>query len=116
MSKASKKPARSRQHKAIRSKKVGQPRPHRKPTATSADKQPTKIATILALLSRPQGATIGELVSATGWLKHSIRGALAGTIRKKLGLKITREKTDSVSRYRTVTNGDAKRSEDGSHG
>lgn len=43
----------------------------------------TKLAKILELMTRPQGATVDELASATGWQKHTVRGAIAGAIKKK---------------------------------
>ena len=61
--------------------------------------KPTKTATILKLLRRPQGATIAELQRAVGWKDHSIRAALTG-LRKK-GYDIQRDKSDAgISRYR----------------
>jgi len=52
----------------------------------------TKQAQIIALLQRPEGASIGEIVEATGWLPHSARGLISGGLKKKLGLPITAEK------------------------
>lgn len=52
----------------------------------------TKQAQIIALLQRPEGASIGEIVEATGWLPHSARGLISGGLKKKLGLPITVEK------------------------
>jgi hypothetical protein len=66
-----------------------------------AGAQPTgKIATITALLRRPKGASIEDLVKATGWQAHSVRGAISGAIKKKLGLSVTSEKTGTVRLYR----------------
>ncbi len=56
--------------------------------------KPTKTATILKLLRRPKGASIAELQKATGWQPHSVRGAISGTLKKKLGLVVTSEKTE----------------------
>lgn len=49
----------------------------------------TKQATIIALLQRPDGASIAEIVAATGWKAHSARGMISGVLKKKLGLAIT---------------------------
>jgi hypothetical protein len=48
----------------------------------------TKQALIIAMLRRPEGASIAEIAEATGWLHHTIRGMIAGALRKKLGLDI----------------------------
>ena len=60
-----------------------------KPVAIRAG---TKQAQIIALLQRPEGASIGEIVEATGWLAHSARGMISGGLKKRLGLPITAEK------------------------
>jgi len=52
----------------------------------------TKQAEIIALIQRPEGASIGEIVEATGWLAHSARGLISGGLKKKLNLPITSEK------------------------
>jgi hypothetical protein len=65
------------------------------------DAQPTgKIATIATLLRRPKGASIDDLMRATGWQAHSLRGAISVAIKKKLGLKVASEKTGPVRLYR----------------
>lgn len=64
---------------------------------------PSKQNACLALLTRPNGATIEDLQSATGWQSHSIRGFLAGAVKKKLGLTLVSSKADGdVRRYRIV--------------
>jgi hypothetical protein len=55
---------------------------------------------IVALLQQPGGATLDALVKATGWQKHSVRGFLAGTVRKKLKLPLRSEKIDGIRTYR----------------
>ena len=54
----------------------------------------TKQAQIIALLQRPEGAAITEIVAETGWMPHSVRGMISGTLKKKLGLSIAAEKVD----------------------
>jgi hypothetical protein len=55
---------------------------------------------IVALLRQPGGTTLDDLVKATGWQKHSVRGFLAGTVRKKLKLPLLSEKIDGIRTYR----------------
>jgi hypothetical protein len=63
-----------------------------------------KQQTCLDLLGRREGATIEELEGATGWQKHSVRGFLAGAVKKKLGLTLISEKPDAgPRRYRIPT-------------
>jgi Protein of unknown function (DUF3489) len=58
----------------------------------------TKQATMIAMLQRKNGATIAEIVEATGWQQHTVRGAFAGALKKKLGLTIVSEKVDGRGR------------------
>ena len=65
----------------------------------------TKQALLIEMLKRPKGATIDEIVTATGWQSHTVRGAMAGALKKKLGLTIASEKVETrgrVYRIRTV--------------
>ena len=55
---------------------------------------------IVTLLRQPKGATLDVLVKTTGWQKHSVRGFLAGTVRKKLKLPLISEKVDGIRTYR----------------
>jgi hypothetical protein len=66
-----------------------------KPVAIRAG---TKQARIIALLQRPEGASIAEIVEATGWQAHSARGMISGALKKKLALPITAEKIEGRGR------------------
>ncbi|MCL3882515.1 DUF3489 domain-containing protein [Marivita sp. GX14005] len=65
---------------------------------TRTPREGTKQATLIAMLSAPDGATIEEIMAATGWQSHTVRGAMAGALKKKLGLEVTSEKVDDRGR------------------
>ena len=88
------------------------PKPSKpKRSATNATPVPparagTKQATLIDLLRQPRGATIADLVKATGWQPHSVRGAISGALKKKLGLPVLSETVESRGRvYRIVEQG-----------
>ena len=58
----------------------------------------TKQSQMIELLRRPEGATIGEIIEATDWQSHPVRGVIAGALKKKLGLNITSEKDQTRGR------------------
>ena len=60
----------------------------------------TKHARIIAMLRTPAGTTIAAIMTATDWQQHSVRGFLAGVVRKKLGLNLASEQTDKGRVYR----------------
>jgi len=62
-----------------------------------------KTGLLVDLLSRPGGADIATMMAATEWQAHSVRGALSGAIKKKLGLIVISEKIDGGRVYRLVT-------------
>lgn len=59
-------------------------------------------ATLIAMLRAPEGATIQQIVDATGWQPHTVRGAMAGALKKKLGLTVTSEKIDGRGRVYVI--------------
>lgn len=58
----------------------------------------SKQATVIQMLQRPEGATINQICSATGWQAHTVRGTFAGAFKKKLGLTITSDKEQGGER------------------
>ena len=69
-------------------------------SAPEAAPRQTKQQLLIDLLKRPDGATIDEIVAATGWQKHTARGAMSGALKKRLGLTVTAEKTDRGRVYK----------------
>jgi hypothetical protein len=81
----------------------GRPRQRKAPAAqTTAPerkrREDTKQAQLIAMLKRPGGATIAQVVAATGWQPHTVRGALAGALKKRLGLGVASEKVEGRGR------------------
>ncbi len=75
-------------------------------TSPPAVRPGTKQALLIDLLKRKKGTTIEEIVEATGWQAHSVRGAISGALKKKLGLMVTSERADGRGRtYRIVERG-----------
>jgi hypothetical protein len=62
----------------------------------------TKQAFIIGMLRRPEGASIAEIAAATGWLQHTVRGAIAGAIKKKLGLAVATDKVEGRGRVYNI--------------
>ena len=58
----------------------------------------TKQAKLIEMLRAPEGATVDEIVAALGWRPHTVRGAMAGALKKKLGLEVTSEKVEGRGR------------------
>lgn len=77
--------------KAAKTSKVAEPK-------AEGVREGSKTETILALLQRPKGATLAELMEATSWQAHSVRGFISGTLGKKMGLIVKSEKRDDGTR------------------
>ena len=65
---------------------------------------------VVAMLRQKEGTTIGAVMKATGWQKHSVHGFLAGVVRKKLGLTLVSEKSDGERVYRIADDNRTKAS------
>jgi hypothetical protein len=70
------------------------------PSSASNAAPAGKLGKVVSLLKRPKGATMADLMKVTGWQAHSVRGAIAGTIKKKLQLIVISEKSGAVRIYR----------------
>jgi hypothetical protein len=99
--------ARRKEPKMVEAVKAPSRRKRKEATAPATrhgvrgERKPTKTQLCLELLGRPAGAGIAELQAATGWQAHSVRGFLAGTVKKKLGLVLHSEQSaDGSRRYR----------------
>jgi DNA-binding MarR family transcriptional regulator len=72
-------------------------------TAAPHTRADSKQAQLIAMLRRAKGATIDEIVEALEWQPHTVRGAIAGALKKKLGLEVTSEKDERRGRVYRVT-------------
>ena len=70
--------------------------------AGAGAREGSKAAKVLALLRRPDGATVKELMKATGWQPHSVRGFLSGAVGKKMGLKLESTKAEAGERSYSI--------------
>lgn len=103
-------PKAASRNKASKAKPAAK-QPSTAPTASKANasdgshtERVTKHDRVLTLLSRREGATLPEMMEATDWQQHSVRGFLAGTVKKKLGFTLMSKKTEGeLRRYRIET-------------
>ena len=70
---------------------------------TTRTRENSKQATLVGMLKRPEGATIAQICEVTGWQAHTVRGTLAGALKKKLGLTIVSDKAQGGERVYRIT-------------
>ena len=70
------------------------------PEPSSDATRPSKQDAVIAMLRRPEGATVDEVARATGWQRHTVRGVFSGTLKKKLGLSVASAKEERGRVYR----------------
>ena len=70
------------------------------PEPQSDAKRPSKQDEVIAMLRRPEGATVDEVASAMGWQRHTVRGLFSGTLKKKLGLTVASAQEERGRVYR----------------
>ena len=80
-------------------RKAATPKPDGAATSDAPrTRENSKQAQVIAMLRRPEGATIAQICEATGWQSHTVRGTFAGAFKKKLGLTITSDKVEGNQR------------------
>jgi hypothetical protein len=81
--------------------------PQGKPTSKPTPRAGTKQALMIDMLKRPEGATVEQIAAATAWQHHTIRGAISGALKKKLGLTVEATRTREVGPDQTGAKGSA---------
>jgi Protein of unknown function (DUF3489) len=97
------KPAKGKGKKATTSEPKAAPAGE--PAAKSTPRAGTKQALLIELLRHPAGATVEQIAAATGWQHHTIRGAISGALKKKLGLTVEATRTREVGPEKTGAKG-----------
>jgi hypothetical protein len=94
-------PAAAKRKAKANAAKPAKAAPAEKPTPRAGTKQ----ARMIEMLKRPEGATVAQIAEATGWQKHTIRGAISGALKKKLGLNVEATRTREVGPEKTGAKG-----------
>ena len=108
------KSAKKRQHLQRQNHQAWLPRSRRSRATDRKAAAGSKQSRVIAMLQSPAGATIAAVMKATGWQPHSVRGFLAGVVRKRLKLKLDSKKVDGTRVYRVGGGGGGKPSSGGS--
>ena len=95
---------RKARHKAAKKAKPVKKRAATKKVPAKDTERAIKKAEVIALMKRAKGATLAEIIKATGWQAHTVRGFLAGVVRKKLDLTLQSEKAEGERTYRVIDN------------
>jgi hypothetical protein len=90
-------------------KSKARPAAARTPQSESSEHRKSKQDTVIGMLRQPRGTTIAGVMAATGWQQHSVRGFLAGVVRKRLKLKLGSKKVDGGRVYQ-ITGGEKNKS------
>jgi hypothetical protein len=102
-------PAKRKAKANVAKAKVAKPKSTKPEKAAPAEKPTpragTKQAHMIELLKRPEGATVEQIAEATGWQKHTIRGAISGALKKKLKLNVEATRTREVGPEKTGAKG-----------
>lgn len=87
--------------KALKPGKARKPRAGKvsTPPPANGEGKPTRTATLVALMRAEGGKSAEELAQAVGWQKHSVRGFIAGTLKKRTDVEVVTTKIDGVTRY-----------------
>jgi Protein of unknown function (DUF3489) len=101
---AKSKPAKSKKVKAT-AQATSEPEAAGEPNAKPTPRAGTKQAQMIDMLRRPDGATVEQIAAATGWQHHTIRGAISGALKKKLGLTVEATRTRDIGPNRTGAKG-----------
>jgi hypothetical protein len=101
-------PARGKGKKArTAGRRASEPEEAGEPSAKPTPRAGTKQARMIEMLKRPEGATVGQIAAATGWQHNTIRGAISGALKKKLGLTVEATRTREVGPNKTGAKGSA---------